>query len=735
MGDFTEIVERLPKEIKVLKNVTLSGRWYPFLLLQSDIGILAVKPIQFTDWLFFTDITYSAGKVFWQSEGFYYQMTHPASILREQCCYLSYWLQSSETRWFKKNIPFNTQPPIRGLFFMEGMMGDGDIPSDITKTFYPDFSLSRKMDWWRLLDEGKSSLISFIVDLSPAVQGSQEISPEYMIRWYGKLAEKASDADQQAVSGVHKEDEDKISRQGFKFDSLSLNGFKVYGEEQTLSFSPITILLGENNSGKSTIIQSLLLLKQSLENPKKSVPLRFHEPYWDLGTFENCWHRNGNDSEKCIKFKLAFKNPLGQKRSFGFQFERIQTEQLALKKLTYYENPIAGEEGNLEHPLYTFLWDDETKMLQLKKIGFEHPLWVSKNSELIRQKKSWWGALDLKKLLTEEGPTQAILELRNFLPTKVKTFDFDYSDDPRYSLIYSTLFKEVEELSRTMDNFFNNIIYIGPNRPSIKRFYSGNNLFTEEDKRNWDMFYYDLANLEIRMKVNKWLSNFQINYEIKILKGPRFGTDIVLPRLKAKNSNEKDTDSDKKHEDSDEKDTAPDKKDKHTEELSLDSDDGSLLAFCDVGQGLTHLFPIIVTLLGKKNSFIIIEEPEVHIHPALQTCLGDLFIESAQMNHNIILVESHSEYILDRLQRRIAEEKISCDEVNLYYLKIEQEKISDNSSNHQDGTPVFTKLQLDEYGLFKNKIPPEFFNIGLTDSKFQIERMLKRKQKQKASYD
>ena len=96
----------------------------------------------------------------------------------------------------------------------------------------------------------------------------------------------------------------------------------------------------------------------------------------------------------------------------------------------------------------------------------------------------------------------------------------------------------------------------------------------------------------------------------------------------------------------------------------------------DVGFGLSQLFPVIVECFYvPRNSTIIFEQPEIHLHPSVQAGLADLFIETIQAreegeDRNIqLLVESHSEHFLRRLQRRIAEEQLSQDDVAIYFCE------------------------------------------------------------------
>ena len=90
------------------------------------------------------------------------------------------------------------------------------------------------------------------------------------------------------------------------------------------------------------------------------------------------------------------------------------------------------------------------------------------------------------------------------------------------------------------------------------------------------------------------------------------------------------------------------------------------------------------------------EQPEIHLHPSVQAGLADVFIDAIKNRNVQILLESHSEYLLKRLQLRIAEEKLSNDDASLYFCNIE------------DGQSRLIELELDLYGDISNW-PKDFF--------------------------
>jgi hypothetical protein len=80
---------------------------------------------------------------------------------------------------------------------------------------------------------------------------------------------------------------------------------------------------------------------------------------------------------------------------------------------------------------------------------------------------------------------------------------------------------------------------------------------------------------------------------------------------------------------------------------------GVTVGFSDVGYGLSQVMPVVCQLLLARDSLITIEQPELHIHPALQAELAELILYSAQVLGNQVIVETHSEHLALRMQRSV----------------------------------------------------------------------------------
>ena len=122
------------------------------------------------------------------------------------------------------------------------------------------------------------------------------------------------------------------------------------------------------------------------------------------------------------------------------------------------------------------------------------------------------------------------------------------------------------------------------------------------------------------------------------------------------------------------------------------SSHSSWVLITDVGFGVSQILPVLVLCYyTPKGSILILEQPEIHLHPSVQAGLADVFIDAIQTREVQIILESHSEHLLRRLQRRIAEEKLKPEDTALYFTDITR-----------SGVSKLQTLEVDVYGNILN---------------------------------
>lgn len=119
---------------------------------------------------------------------------------------------------------------------------------------------------------------------------------------------------------------------------------------------------------------------------------------------------------------------------------------------------------------------------------------------------------------------------------------------------------------------------------------------------------------------------------------------------------------------------------------------GPAINLSSMGCGISQIVPIIIQTLNlPKGGCLIVEQPEIHLHPKAQADLADLFIQSSKENKQFI-IETHSEHFILRIRRRIAESKIDPSKVKLFFMQrkgegIEIEQCSFKDNGHFEKWP------------------------------------------------
>jgi ABC-type ATPase involved in cell division len=150
--------------------------------------------------------------------------------------------------------------------------------------------------------------------------------------------------------------------------------------------------------------------------------------------------------------------------------------------------------------------------------------------------------------------------------------------------------------------------------------------------------------------------------------------------------------------------------DKTVRRLLLDTGEGSFVLPSEVGAGISQLIPVVVAAIEDRGGLMLAEQPEIHVHPAIQVGLGDLLIEavSREGSRRTLLLETHSEHLILRLLRRIRE--TSANEPTEDTPAFSADRLSVLYVESSPNGVLIRRLRVDEYGEFKDQWPKGFFD-------------------------
>ena len=449
-------------------------------------------------------------------------------------------------------------------------------------------------------------------------------------------------------------------------NELTLKNFKSWLDIQSMRLAPITGLFGTNSSGKSSVFQSLLLLKQTLESADRSLPLHFgsERDYVELGSFSDVIHRHATDSSLQFAFKWGLKESL---------------------KIEDTSNPTAPPlfQGK-DMAFSTEVTSTQKGKLQVQRFFYELG---GQKFTLSKQKKGNKYDLSTTPQESQFKFTRRTAGRAWGLPPPFKFHGF-----PDQTITYYQNTGFLLDLQQQVEELFASIYYLGPLREHPKRRYiwSGGepNDMGRRGERTVDAILAsrDRPRIKIGGIRNKktleeciawWLKELGLIHSFSVAS---IGNGSGLFEVKVKRNAK-----------------SPD------------------VLITDVGFGVSQILPVLaLCYYVAEGSTILLEQPEIHLHPSVQMGLADVFID-VMKNRNIqIILESHSEHLLTRLQRRLAEEKLKKEEVALYFCTAEP-----SGSN-------LKPLELDMFGNITNW-PKDFFGDRFGETAAMQEARLKRK--------
>ncbi len=432
---------------------------------------------------------------------------------------------------------------------------------------------------------------------------------------------------------------------------IRMKNFKSWKDSGEVKLAPLTGFFGTNSSGKSSLLQMLLLLKQTAERKDVEEVIFFGDEssYVNLGDFREVVHGH----KLVVPLVFEFQCQLTHLRSLikipedGSPWEQLM-DQFA------YESIIRVENGKsiMERLSYGHSLRGGAKIVWSEGRASFPSSTLSNNGEINIQLENCYGR-------AASGTTESVKVLQK----------------------YVSAFEEL----------FSHVFYLGPTRAHPQRYYHWEGAHPKMIDQ-WGSGAIDSilsagvrklksSNKEdailIEDRISEWLQRMELAYTFRVI--PTVFLD-----------------------------------DRNYEVRIQKSPNSAEVTLADMGYGLADVLPMLIYFYYvDEGSTFILEQPGIHLHPMVQAQLADLLIEVVNERNLQILLESHSEHLLNRLQRRIAEENIDVDKTALYFCR------------NDEGVSNIEHLKMDELGNILNW-PEKFFGDEMGDlfamTKAQSER-------------
>ncbi len=439
---------------------------------------------------------------------------------------------------------------------------------------------------------------------------------------------------------------------------LRLKGFKSWPDTGDINLRPITGIFGTNSSGKTSLIQALLLLKQTADSPDRSLVFNFGDRKTpaDLGDFQSTVH--GHDANGFLDMEIDWKvarpfkvvnsknanQVVADSEQLGF---RTQAEQI-VREMAYRvgDATFGMRRSSGNKPQYE-LFSHGTDFSFVHAMGRKWPL-----------------------------------------PAPTKCYGF-----PDQARAYFQNAGFVADLELALEERLKDVYYLGPLRAYPERRYTWTGA-QPIDVGQAGEFVVDaiLASRERGDKISRgrgyrrltleeyvaeWLKKLGLIHDFRV-EPLAEGSPVFAVKVRR-------------------------------------TSEAAEVLITDVGFGVSQILPVLVLCFYvPEHSTIILEQPEIHLHPAVQAGLADILIDTWDKRRVQVILESHSEHLLNRLQRRLAEGKVKEEAIGLYFCETNRTR-----SN-------ITELKLDLFGHIVNW-PQNFFGDQFGEIAAMSKAALQRK--------
>ena len=444
-------------------------------------------------------------------------------------------------------------------------------------------------------------------------------------------------------------------------NQITLKNYRCFADEQTARLAPLTILIGENSTGKT----SFLALIRALGNVARGIELPdFKEPPYDLGSFDEITHHRGGRAGRADTFEAGLRISASPQTQMNAQRYLGNSNTL---------NVVFGRRGTTPVPVETY----------------------SANGDIWIQKTFAEGRPDVFRFGTRRGQWELRIsdEASKKIETRTISLPFSYfwalrtlgSGKSGYSKFVpiegSRAFnsedqEHLSEFDFSLRHITPGTFASAPVRSKPRRTYDPSRPIADPEGEYVPMF---LADLSFRDR-NKWQS-LKRSLEDFGRSASLFDEITIRPLGK---------------------------RDSEPFQIQVRKFSGKQKGpprnLIDVGYGVSQVLPLVTDLLREGTAdLFLLQQPEVHLHPSAQAALGSLFCQVAAEGRQLI-IETHSDYILDRVRMDVRDGVCGLKPEDVSILFFERQGLGvqihsirlDNEGNVLDAPPGYGNFFINE---------------------------------------
>lgn len=422
-------------------------------------------------------------------------------------------------------------------------------------------------------------------------------------------------------------------------DSITVSDYRCFGEEQTARLAPVTLLVGENSTGKSSLLAMIRALWDAVYADR--VPNFKEEPY-DLGSFDEILHDTGGRGTRAETFAARFE--VRQSMSGGRTGSKPFRAEVEFGPQHAAPAPVRRRVSHGDYWLEQDLTPDGFGGI---RCGAPQGEWKREASD---------GRLDLAAVATDVLPTldSALWQLRR------ATVEKRSSAQPIEALPGSPELttKIADEIQKRIGRFSGSRLRrsrradqarpfaIAPTRSRPRRTYDPARVAPDSEG---DYVPTYLAWLSLH-EPDAWK---QLKYRLEEFGGDAGLFDEINVRRLGKTAS-------------------------HPFQIQVRKFDrrrkGPLHNLADMGYGVSQALPLATELLREDSPrAILVQQPEVHLHPSAEAALGSLLCEVAvdERRDRRLIVETHSDFIIDRVRMSVRDGVggLKPNDVSILYFK------------------------------------------------------------------